>query len=151
MADSLTELEQLRHTIFQEMLQLPDFRSGSITATRGRCGKPSCRCHQPHQPGHGPNFRLTRKVQGKTVTESFANRVALHKAQSEIEAYHRFRQLAQELLEINEKICQVRPLQPELDLAKKKRRKSSSRKAPAKENIWCDFFFARARSKSRWI
>ncbi len=30
----------------QKMLQLPDFRSRSITATRGRCGKPSCRCHQ---------------------------------------------------------------------------------------------------------
>jgi hypothetical protein len=132
MPDSLAELEQQRNTLFQEMLRLPDFRSGSITATSGRCGKPSCRCHQPHQPGHGPNFRLTRKVQGKTVTESFASPAALQKAQREIEAYHRFRELAQELLEINEKICQARPLQSELDLAKKKRRKSSSRKSPAK-------------------
>jgi len=132
MPDSLAELEQQRNTLFQEMLRLPDFRSGSITATSGRCGKPSCRCHQPHQPGHGPSFRLTRKVQGKTVTESFASPAALQKAQREIEAYHRFRELAQELLEINEKICQARPLQPELDLAKKKRRKSSSRKSPAK-------------------
>ena len=132
MPDSLAELEQQRNTLFQEMLRLPDFRSGSITATRGRCGKPSCRCHQPHQPGHGPSFRLTRKVQGKTVTESFASPAALQKAQREVEAYHRFRELAQALLEINEKICQARPLQPELDLAKKKRRKSSSRKSPAK-------------------
>jgi hypothetical protein len=132
MPESLAELEQQRTTIFQEMLRLPDFRSGSITTTRGTCGKPNCRCHQPHQPGHGPNFRLTRKVRGKTVTESFASPAALQKAQREVEAYHRFRQLAQELLEINEKICQARPLQSELNPTKKKRRKSSSRKSPSK-------------------
>src|ERR1700723_260492 len=51
----------------------------------------------------------------------------MQKAQRVVDAYHRFRELAQALLEINEKICQARPLQPELDLAKKKRRKSSSR------------------------
>src|SRR5215469_10344749 len=101
------------------MLRLPDFRSGSITATRGTCGKPTCRCHQPNQPGHGPNFRLTRKVKGKTVTETFATPAALHKAQREVEAYHRFRQLAQALLEINEQICRARPVEPELVPAKK--------------------------------
>ena len=114
------------------MLRLHDFRSGSITATRGTCGKPTCRCHQPNQPGHGPNFRLTRKVKGKTVTETFATPAELHKAQREVEAYHRFRQLAQALLEINEKICRARPVEPELVPAKKKRRKSSSRKWLAK-------------------
>jgi hypothetical protein len=125
-------LEHQRGAILQQMLRLPDFRSGSITATRGTCGKPTCRCHQPNQPGHGPNFRLTRKVKGKTVTESFATPAALHKAQREVEAYHRFRQLAQDLLEINEKICRARPVEPELVPAKKKRRKSSSRKWLAK-------------------
>jgi hypothetical protein len=71
-------------------------------------------------------------VKGKTITESFATPAALHKAQREVEAYHRFRQLAQDLLEINEKICRARPVEPELVPAKKKRRKSSSRKWLAK-------------------
>jgi hypothetical protein len=132
MPESLIELEQQRSAIFQEILRLPDFRSGSITATRGTCGKPTCRCHQPHQPGHGPNFRLTRKVNGKTVTETFATPSELRKAQREVEAYHRFRQLAQQLLEVNEKICRIRPVEQELTALKKKRRKSSSRKSPAK-------------------
>ena len=61
MTESLEQLEQQRSSIYQEMVRLHDFRSGSITATRGTCGKPNCRCHQPHHPGHGPNFRLTRK------------------------------------------------------------------------------------------
>ena len=132
MAESLADLEHQRGAILQQMLRLPDFRSGSITATRGTCGKPTCRCHQPNQPGHGPNFRLTRKVKGKTVTETFATPAELHKAQREVEAYHRFRQLAQALLEINEKICRARPVEPELVPAKKKLRKSSSRKWRAK-------------------
>ena len=72
MPDSLSDLEHQRSAILQQMLRLPDFRSGSITATRGTCGKANCHCHQPNQPGHGPNYRLTRKVKGKTVTETFA-------------------------------------------------------------------------------
>ncbi|PYU53422.1 MAG: hypothetical protein DMG56_29130, partial [Acidobacteria bacterium] len=99
MNEPLGDLEQERSAILQQILRLPDFRSGSITATRGTCGKPTCHCHQPNQPGHGPNYRLTRKVKGKTVTETFANSAELQKAQREVQAYHRFRQLAQELLE----------------------------------------------------
>ena len=38
MPDSLIQLEQQRSAIFEEMLQLPDFRSGSISPTSGRCG-----------------------------------------------------------------------------------------------------------------
>jgi hypothetical protein len=120
MAESLADLEHQRGAILQQMLRLPDFRSGSITATRGTCGKPTCRCHQPNQPGHGPNFRLTRKVKGKTVTETFATPAELDKAQREVQAYHRFRQLAQALLEINEKICHARPVAQEAVPPKKK-------------------------------
>lgn len=132
MPESLSDLEHQRNAILQQMLRLPDFRSGSITATRGTCGKANCRCHQPNQPGHGPNYRLTRKVKGKTVTETFATSPELRKAEREVEAYHRFRHLAQELLEINGKICRVRPVEQEPTPAKKKRRKSSIGKWLAK-------------------
>lgn len=113
-------------------MELGDFRSGSITAINGRCGKPNCHCHQPGQPGHGPNFRLTRKVKGKTVSESFSSAAELRKAQREVEAFHRFRQLSQELLEVNENICQARPLEDALSLQEKKRRTQSSKKSRAK-------------------
>jgi hypothetical protein len=130
MSESLAELEQQRSAIFQQILRLPDFRSGSITTTSGPCGKPNCRCHQPHQPGHGPNFRLTRKAEGKTITESFATEAELHKAQREVEAYHRFRELVQQLLAVNEKICQARPVEPELTLQKKNRGNHPTRSRP---------------------
>lgn len=132
MPESLAALEQLRSSILMKILDLGDLRSGSITAIKGRCGKPSCHCHQPNQPGHGPNFRLTRKINGKTVSESFSSAPELRKAQREVEAFHRFRQLSQELLEVNEKICRARPVGETLSPQEKKRRKPSAKKSRAK-------------------
>jgi hypothetical protein len=109
--DPLRILEQQRSEILSQILHLGGFRSGSITAINGRCGKPNCRCHRPGQPGHGPNFRLTRKVDGKTISESFSSAAELRKAQHEVETFHRFRQLSRELLEVNEKICRTRPVE----------------------------------------
>src|SRR5450631_3173151 len=132
LSTSLAPLEQRRFDIWTQILELGDFRSGSITAIQGRCGKPNCHCHRPGQPGHGPNFRLTRKVNGKTVSESFASAAELRKAQREVQAFHRFRQLSQELLEVNEKICRARPVADAISPEEKKRRKPFSRKSRVK-------------------
>ena len=132
MSDPLSALEQQRSSILLQILDLGDFRSGSITAINGRCGKPNCRCHQPNQPGHGPNFRLTRKINGKSVSETFSSAVELRKAQREVEAFHRFRLLSQDLLEVNEKICRARPVTDTLSPEEKKRPKASRRKSRAK-------------------
>ena len=84
MPESLVALERQRKAILARILDLGDFRSGSISAVSGRCGKPSCRCHQPGQPAHGPNYRLTRKVNGKTVSETFSSPAQRRKAQREV-------------------------------------------------------------------
>lgn len=132
MLNSLSVLEQQRSDILTQILRLGDFRSGSITAIHGRCGKPNCHCHLPGQPGHGPNFRLTRKVNGKTVSESFSSAAELRKAQREVEAFHRFRQLSQDLLEINERICRARPIEDTLTPEEKKQPRRSARKSRGK-------------------
>lgn len=132
MPDPLSTLEQQRSEILARFLQLGDFRSGSVTAIKGRCGKPNCHCHLPGQPGHGPNFRLTRKVNGRSVSESFSSAAELRKAQREVETFHRFRQLSQDLLEINERICRARPVEDALTPEEIKRPKRSARKSRAK-------------------
>jgi hypothetical protein len=130
--DSIAALEQQRSSVLAQIVQLGDFRSGSISAINGRCGRPNCHCHQPDQPGHGPNFRLTRKINGKTVSECFSSAAELRKAQREVETFHRFRQLSQGLLELNERICRARPVEDTLSPEEKKRRKPSSRRSRAK-------------------
>lgn len=132
MPKPLANLEQERSAILTEIVELGDFRSGSVTAISGRCGKPDCRCHRPNQPGHGPNFRLTRKVDGRTVSETFSSATELRKAQREVEAFHRFRELSRQLLEVNEQICRARPVEDILSPEEKKRPKRSSRKSRGK-------------------
>lgn len=132
MPESLATLEQQRSALLSQILGLGDFRSGSITAISGRCGRPNCRCHQPGQPVHGPHYRLTRKVNGKTVSETFSSPAELRKARCEVETFHRFRELSRQLLEVNEKICHARPVEDSLSAEEKKRRKQSSAKRRGK-------------------
>src|SRR5205085_12426798 len=77
-----------------------------------RCGKSSCHCAKRKDPGHDPQFRLTRRVAGKTVTETFPNPTALRKAQQEVTEFHRFQKLSQDLVTGNEKTCRLRPVDP---------------------------------------
>ena len=133
MPDSLAALEAERQSLLDQISRLGDFRPGSITATRGRCGNPHCHCHQPDDPGHGPNDRLTFKRKGKTITETFPTAAAQRLAQRQIGEFRKFQQLSRALLEVNEKICQLRPV-PESPLAtqEKKRPQPSKRKSSAK-------------------
>ncbi len=132
MSYSLPTLEAHRAAIQRQISQLGDMRSGSISTTGGRCGNPRCHCHQKDDPGHGPFYRLTRKVSGKTVTETFATPAALRKAEREVAEYHRFRDLSQDLLEVNEKICQSRPVEDLLAPEEKKRPRQSTLRSRAK-------------------
>lgn len=133
MPDSLAELLEQRQSLLQQILTLGDLRPGSITATRGTCGKPVCHCHRPHDPGHGPNYRLTHKKKGTTLTETLPTAAAQRKAEREVAGFRRFQQLARDLVEVNEKICRLRPVEEQAPSAEgKKRRKLSNGKWRAK-------------------
>ena len=122
MTQSLSDLEQRREVIAQRIAQLGDLRPGSITSTSGRCGKPDCRCHQPGEPGHGPNFRLTYKVDGKTVSEALSTPAAMQKAEREVEEFRKFQQLTREFLGANADIWRLRPVEEEAETERKKKR-----------------------------
>jgi hypothetical protein len=125
--------ESQRAALARQFAGLGDLRPGSITPTSGRCGKPTGRCHQPGQPGHGPNERLTYKVDGKTVTESLPTAAAVAKAQREVSEFRKFQQLSQEFVEVNAHICRLRPVEePVRSAQEKKRRKLSAKKSRAK-------------------
>jgi hypothetical protein len=133
MPDSLADLEAHRAAIQVEIAQLGDMRSSSITGTGGRCGNANCHCYRAGDPGHGPYYRLTRKVNGKTVTQTFSSAASLAKAQREVAECQRFRELGDQLLEVNERVCQLRPVEESQPSAQgKKRPKRSKRKSRVK-------------------
>jgi hypothetical protein len=133
MPDSVEHLESRRAVIARQFTELGDLRPGSITPTSGRCGKPTCRCHQPGQPGHGPNERLTYKAESKTVTESLPTPAAVAKAQREIKEFRKFQQLSHEFLQVNAQICRSRPVDERAGSAQEKKRpRRSTRKSRVK-------------------
>jgi hypothetical protein len=108
LSQSLSDLEAARTKLLQQFLTLGDFRPGTVSALPRRCGKPSCHCAQPDDAGH-PQFRLLRKVKGKSVAESFATPAAFRRAAQEVTEFHRFQDLTAELGAVNEQICLMRP------------------------------------------
>ena len=112
-ATSLEQLEGKGAHLKAALAGIGDMRPGSLSETYGKCGKPTCHCAQPDDSGHDPQFRLTRRVDGKTVTESFATPADLRRAQQEVSEFHRFRELSDQLVAVNEKICRLRPAKPE--------------------------------------
>lgn len=112
MSQSLSELEAARAKLLQQFLSLGDFRPGTVSAIPHRCGKPACHCARPGAAGH-PQFRLLRKLRGKTVAESFDSPAAFRKATQEVTEFHRFQDLTAELTALNERICRLRAVQPE--------------------------------------
>ena len=132
MDDTLLALERQKTEVLRRIAGLGDLRRGSITTTSGKCGKPTCHCASPGDPGHGPNYRLTRKVKGKTVTETFSSPTALRKAEREVAEFHHFQQLCEEVVVVSEKICEQRPVGDKLTPREKKRLLPSSRKSNAK-------------------
>jgi hypothetical protein len=132
MPDSLSDLQHRRTAIAQQISQLGDLRPGSISPTSGRCGKPACHCHQPGHSVHGPNLRLTYKIDGKTVSESLPDSVAVRKAEREVAEFRNFQQLIHEFVELNARICRLRPVEEEaLSAQEKKRLKRSAKKSRA--------------------
>lgn len=132
MSDQELQLEKQRTELLKRIGSVGDLRRGSITATSGKCGKPTCHCAKPGSVGHGPNYRLTRKIQGKTVTETFASPSALKKAQREVAEFHEFQDLCEQVVVVSEQLCAVRPVDEAVSPQEKKRSKRSSGKSNAK-------------------
>ena len=129
---SLESLQQQRAQVLAQIAQLDDLRPGSITSTTGRCGKHNCRCHQPGQPPHGPNLRLTFKVEDKTVTESLPHPAAVAKAEREIAEFRKFEKLCREFVDVNAQICHLRLLEEQVQTRQEKKLpKRSNKKSPA--------------------
>jgi hypothetical protein len=111
-AGDLPDLERRREDLYRELSQVGDFRRGSLNEVRRKCGKPNCACAQPGHPGHGPQYNLTRSEGGRTVARHLRPGPELDKIRREVGAYERFRDLVGQVTDVNEAICEARPVSP---------------------------------------
>lgn len=107
---SLEGLEARRDRLYEQLADAGDFRRGCVSENYRRCGKPSCHCARPGDPGHGPRFLWTRTVpggRGSTGRQLSAGEV--DKVRRELANYHRFAEVSERIVEVNEAICEARP------------------------------------------
>jgi hypothetical protein len=105
----LDDLEQQRARLYEQLAATGDFRRGSISENYRRCGKPNCVCAQPDHPGHGPRYLWTRTVAGRGTKGRQLSADEVDKVRAELANYHRFAAVSEEIVAVNEAICEARP------------------------------------------
>lgn len=122
MPDTTAILEADRSALLKKLASTEDMRRGSITECYRRCGKPTCACTEPDHPGHGPYYAFTKKVNGKTKTKQLRPGPLLTKLQHETDNYKEFKATCEQLINVNEIICDARPVESS---GRKKKRHSA--------------------------
>src|ERR1017187_8130653 len=106
----LPGLERRRAELLDLMRQVGDFRRGALNVVYGRREKPNWAGAQRGHRGHGPQYNLTRRAGGKTVTTHLKPGPELEKAEREVAEHQRFLGLVEEVSEVSEAICAARPV-----------------------------------------
>jgi uncharacterized protein DUF6788 len=107
---SLPELEAERDRLYAQLSRVGDFRRGSVSENWRRCGKPNCACAQPGNRGHGPRMLWTRSGgAGKTVGRQLAAG-EVEKVRAELARHAEFAEISRKIAEVNERICEARPV-----------------------------------------
>ena len=107
---SLPELEAERDHLYAQLSAVGDFRRGSVSENYRKCGKPNCACAARDHPGHGPRFLWTRSARGrKTVGRQLAA-AEVEKVRRELARHAEFTVISERIAEVNEKICEARPV-----------------------------------------
>ena len=74
-----------------------------------KCGKPNCACAAPDHPGHGPRFLWTRSEgRRKRVGRQLAAG-EVEKVRREIARHAEFTAAVEQIIAVNEAICEARP------------------------------------------
>lgn len=125
MEEPLESLEKKRKQLYQKLEALGDFRRGTISVNYRKCGKRKCICAKPGHPGHGPQYLWNTTIKGKSYAKNLRLGPELEKYGKETAEYRSFLELSEELVQVNERICELRPVREiedrrELEELKKK-------------------------------
>ena len=108
MSNDLNSLESKRESFYDQLIHLGDFRRGTISVNYRKCGKKNCACAKPDHPGHGPQYLWNTTIKGKSYAKSLRLGPELQKYMNETENYRRFIELCDEIIRVNEEICNLR-------------------------------------------
>ena len=110
MEETLESLETKRKSLYQKMEEIGDFRRGIISVNYRKCGKKNCACAKPGHLGHGPQYLWNTTIKGKSYAKSVRLGPELQKYMQETTRYREFLKLCEELVQLSEKISDLRPV-----------------------------------------
>jgi len=110
MEDTLKVLEEKRKVVYKKIGEIGDFRRGTISVNYRKCGKKNCICTKSGHPGHGPQYLWNTTLKGKSYAKNLKLGPELQKYVEEIANHRKFVRLCDELVELNEKVCDLRPI-----------------------------------------
>ena len=120
MSDSLAAAETRRAELLRSIANLRDMHEGSVVGAVWRCGKPTCHCAQPNDPGHGPNLRLTYETAARPSPMLCRLRRRYARPNRRSPSSATTRQLSRELVEVSEHLCRLRTCGGNADCGGKK-------------------------------
>jgi hypothetical protein len=110
MEDMLEALEEKRKSLYKQIGEIGDFRRGTISVNYRKCGKKNCACAKPGHPGHGPQYLWNTTIKGRSYGKNLKLGPEVRKYMEETDNYRRFLSLGKELVELNENVCDLRPV-----------------------------------------
>jgi len=110
MDKTIEGLEKKREGLYRELQETGDFRRGIISVVYRKCGKKNCACAKEGHPGHGPVHLWNTTIKGKSYARSVKLGPELQKYLDEIENHRKFVKLCEEIVLVNERICDLRPV-----------------------------------------
>ena len=114
MEETIESLEAQRKALYRKLEEIGDFRRGIISVNYRKCGKKNCACAKSGHAGHGPQYLWNTTIKGASYARSIKFGPELAKVKQETENYRNFLRLCQEVVQLNERICDLRPV-PEIE------------------------------------
>lgn len=91
-----------------ELLEMGEFRRGTIIERYRKCGKSRCVCADHKHPGHGPQRVLTYKEQGLTRTVNLPSAATMEMARRHVREHEHFLDWSKRWQRVQEEICDLR-------------------------------------------
>ena len=110
MTDTLMKLESKRKSLYRELEEIGDFRRGTISVNYRKCGKKNCICAKLGHPGHGPQYLWNTTIKGKSYAKNLKLGPELKKYMEEIANYRSFLKICDEIVQLNENVCDLRAI-----------------------------------------
>jgi hypothetical protein len=105
---SIQKLEAQIARIKVQLQRQGAMRPGSLSRQYNVCGKPGCRCKDPHHPHrHGPYYQFNYVYRGKK-TSQFIRREILAQVRTELANYKRFRRLTERWIGLALQVAQAK-------------------------------------------